>query len=276
MYPGLIAGLLGCAFGVLGILPFGLIFVPFAAGCSLIGLARSLSALSGPGLGVSILGAILTLYGVVASPTLWPFVAASLLANHGPSAKLEPNTQINRSAEAVVSPDVAGIGIVIEHIDDYNRRVEISNNRLPTYEIEFRAITSAMDRGLASQRSLDVNDSTAVARGKVNVALNQANVRAVSLGAEINTARNSYTNEHTKLFKEIGSADLKCREMRTQNKTISELWGSACKRLINSVVEFNKKSNQIGDSLGRVDLVRQAEQAKQNAILRASDVASRY
>ncbi len=37
---GMVAGLLGCVFGVLAILTSGIIFVPLAALCAVIGLVR--------------------------------------------------------------------------------------------------------------------------------------------------------------------------------------------------------------------------------------------
>jgi hypothetical protein len=43
---GLLAGLLGCLFGLLGIFAWGIIFVPLAVICSLVGLLRGSFALS--------------------------------------------------------------------------------------------------------------------------------------------------------------------------------------------------------------------------------------
>jgi hypothetical protein len=67
----LLSGLLSCVFGILGIFTWGLIFVPLAAVCSLVGLLRGSAGLSISGIGCSLLGAVLTAWGFVVSPSLW-------------------------------------------------------------------------------------------------------------------------------------------------------------------------------------------------------------
>jgi len=75
--PGLVAGILGCVFGLFGIFTIGIIFVPLAGICSVFGLLRGLFGRSVSGIGVSLLAAILTFWGFVFSPTLWPFLIAA-------------------------------------------------------------------------------------------------------------------------------------------------------------------------------------------------------
>ncbi len=85
--PGILAGLLGCVFGVLGILTLGSVFVPLAALCSVIGLLRGLTGLSVSGIAVSLLGGVLTIIGFVVSPSLWLILSGLLVASqvHGPA-----------------------------------------------------------------------------------------------------------------------------------------------------------------------------------------------
>jgi hypothetical protein len=79
--PGVLAGVLGCVFGILGILTLGIIFVPLAAVCSVIGIIRGVTGGSAAGIGVSILGAVLTVGGFVFSPSLWLLLAAGVAAH---------------------------------------------------------------------------------------------------------------------------------------------------------------------------------------------------
>lgn len=79
--PGVVAGLLGCVFGILGIFTLGFVFVPLAAVCSLIGLLRGLMGMSGAGIGLSVLGIVLTIVGFIFSPSLWLLFAASVAAH---------------------------------------------------------------------------------------------------------------------------------------------------------------------------------------------------
>jgi hypothetical protein len=81
---GVMAGLLGCVLGILGIFFWGIIFVPLAAICSLVGVIRGIIGPSISGIGCSLLGGVLTVWGFVVSPSLWILLCASVLATHQP------------------------------------------------------------------------------------------------------------------------------------------------------------------------------------------------
>jgi hypothetical protein len=91
----MIAGIFACIFAVLGILTFGVIFVPIAALITLIGLLSSAGSGDFPGLLVNALAAVLTVIGFATSPTLLAItgmaVAASQARDHSPTpAPLDP------------------------------------------------------------------------------------------------------------------------------------------------------------------------------------------
>lgn len=114
---GLLAGVLGCVFGILGIFTFALVFVPLAAVCSGIGLLLGLTGRSGSGFGVSLIGCFLTAAGVIVSPSLWVLVGGLFVASHvqppttsgkpvstasstAPSARTQPLTLAAKEAES--------------------------------------------------------------------------------------------------------------------------------------------------------------------------------
>jgi hypothetical protein len=68
---GVLAGVLACIFGILGIFTFAVVFVPLAAICSVIGLLLGLAGRSGSGFGLSLVGGVLTAAGFTVSPSLW-------------------------------------------------------------------------------------------------------------------------------------------------------------------------------------------------------------
>ena len=76
---GTMAGLFGCIFAVLGILTLGVLFVPIAIVCSVMGLLRSAVSLNLSGLMVSGLGFGLSIVGIAMSPSLL-VIAGVLLA----------------------------------------------------------------------------------------------------------------------------------------------------------------------------------------------------
>jgi hypothetical protein len=99
---GIVAGILGCLFGVLGILTIGILFVPIAGLCSLIGLIRGISGPSLAGIATSLLGAALTIFGFISSPTLWLFAAGLFVATQSDNpATSQPKT----SAVETATPD---------------------------------------------------------------------------------------------------------------------------------------------------------------------------
>lgn len=75
--PGALAGAIGCIFGLLGIFTLGFLFVPIAAVCSLIALARSLASFNATGIGLALLSCVMTVAGFLTSPSLWLLFAAS-------------------------------------------------------------------------------------------------------------------------------------------------------------------------------------------------------
>lgn len=97
---GILAGSLGIGFGLLGIFSIGLIFVPLAALCSFFGFARALGAANAPGVGLSLLGGLLTIFGAMVSPTVWALVAGGFLATHsGNGASLQPLRTQNQTSQ---------------------------------------------------------------------------------------------------------------------------------------------------------------------------------
>src|SRR5215472_2337449 len=81
-HQGVLAGLLGCVFGLLGIFTWGLIFVPLSAICALVGSFRGIAGRSITGIGCSLLAGMLAVFGFVVSPSLWMLTGAVLLTQH--------------------------------------------------------------------------------------------------------------------------------------------------------------------------------------------------
>jgi hypothetical protein len=99
-HQGVLAGLFGCVFGLLGIFTWGLIFVPLSAICALVGSFRGIAGRSITGIGCSLLAGMLAVFGFVVSPSLWVLTGAALLAQHvstPENATKRPSTAISHS-----------------------------------------------------------------------------------------------------------------------------------------------------------------------------------
>jgi hypothetical protein len=102
---GLTAGFWGCLLAVLGILcSFGVVFVPVAVVCTLVGLVRGVSARDAISIGTSLLAACLCVVGVASSPVL--LAITMLLVTNTPSQSTAPapHSQQQRQQTGSTSP----------------------------------------------------------------------------------------------------------------------------------------------------------------------------
>jgi hypothetical protein len=128
---GTMAGLLGCVFGVLGILTLGIVFVPLAALCSLVGLLNGLSG-NGSGLATSALGSFLTAVGFMASPSLWFLAGGLLVASHN-QPSVATNPPVSAAQPAALSAPLARASKEAENAISECRAMRL-NGVLKTYE----------------------------------------------------------------------------------------------------------------------------------------------
>jgi hypothetical protein len=128
---GTMAGLLGCAFGVLGILTLGIVFVPLAALCSLVGLLNGLSG-NGSGIATSALGFFLTAVGFMFSPSLWFLTGGLLVASHN-QPRVATNPPVIATQPAALSAPLARAVKEAENAI-YECRTMRLNGILKTYE----------------------------------------------------------------------------------------------------------------------------------------------
>ncbi len=68
---GVMSGVVGSVFAILGIFTIGPVFLPFAALFSLVSVLRSITGFSASGAAVALMSCILTGIGVALSPSMW-------------------------------------------------------------------------------------------------------------------------------------------------------------------------------------------------------------
>ncbi len=97
---GLMSGLFGSVFAILGIFTLGLVFLPFAVLFSFVSIIRSISGFSASGFCAAIASSILTFIGFVVSPTTWlvliGLLGLAMTNSAGPPAS-NPPSQPNAS-----------------------------------------------------------------------------------------------------------------------------------------------------------------------------------
>jgi hypothetical protein len=102
---GLTAGFWGCVLAVLGVLfSFGVVFVPIAIVCTLVGLVRGVSARDTISVATSLLAVCLCVVGFASSPVLLA-IAALLATNTLPQSTAPvPHSQQHRQQTEAISP----------------------------------------------------------------------------------------------------------------------------------------------------------------------------
>jgi hypothetical protein len=70
---------LACVFALLSIFTLGIVFVPLAALCCVVGLLLAMLGRSGSGFAISLVGGVLTATGFALSPSLWLLTGGLLL-----------------------------------------------------------------------------------------------------------------------------------------------------------------------------------------------------
>ena len=102
---GLTAGFWGCVLAVFGILfSFGVVFVPVAGVCTLVGLVRGVSARDAISIGTSLLAACLCVVGFASSPVLSAIVVLLATNTLPQSTAPVPHSQRRSQQTEATSP----------------------------------------------------------------------------------------------------------------------------------------------------------------------------
>lgn len=292
---GVLAGILGCIFGLLGIFSWGLIFVPLAAFCSVIGFIRGIGGRSPAGIGTSILAAMLCFWGFVFSPSLWALFAAGLIASHVPSSS--PNVAISpRPAimapqvlpQSIPAPDPAEVARqraaqqereFAVRLDNIISRMErddaILDNyigMLPITEQNYSAITTQMQRYLERERELAGNPRASVARSQISVAMVQGPIKTEQLHNQVQPTQWNFENSGAPLMQQIISYQNACDKFRKKISdkpvdTAAQTLEIACATLQNALMGFKPRYDALSQGFTRAEATYQRERQVQEQLV---------
>jgi hypothetical protein len=305
-HPGLLAGLLGCVFAILGIFTFGIIFVPLAAICSLIGLLRGVMGLSAAGIGCSLLAAALTVWGFVFSPSLWLLVGAGILASHLPASDVAhqvapayeasrshalstplpaPVTEVPPGREATQpTPDetraLAVLGQLesaLPKMEHFNSAVDAWIAKIPTIENRYKTITARMTDYLNRERQLSgLRDPRAgVARSQISVAMSQASIATDQLHIQVQPVQSEFDNQVAPLRERVFAFVQPCRvvsqsDPATFPTTYSRL-SDACGQLAALSPIFLEKYGALSQGLHQLEDAYNVERGRQEQLVQVSN-----
>lgn len=281
---GVLAGLLGCVFGVLGIFFAGIVFVPLAAICSLIGLLRGASGPSAVGIGCSLLGSVLTIWGFVVSPTLWILMGAGILAAHQPAQAIpKPVPSIEGTRAPAVERDraVAELNPIIDRMVRFNKASETVVARLVAAEERYRALTAQMGGYLGRMQELAGIPNAGLARSQLRLAMNQSSLATNALHIELMPTYRDFQNNVIPFRAKAVQEEQTCRgaHLATSENPVTPdvfLWNATCLTFRDVATHFHQRSVGVGRGVSAlVCLGRWPHQLSQNPMQIRAEAGTR-
>ena len=264
--PGVLAGLLGCIFGILGIFTLALVFVPIAALCALVGLIRGLTGGSISGIGTSILAAILCVFGFLASPSLWAITVAGVLASRPPAH--------TATGQPAPQPVTARINALTQRLNASSVQLNAQLGKIGPVEQRYRAITGMMHGGLAQQQSIYGPAQAMVARNQIAVAISQAAVQSEQLHIGVNSAYSDIRGKLEPLLSDGARVNRHCRSVLIDLNS-SEVDRSACKAFFDAANKFDQSTQALSSAFEKAEAVWVEERRKQEEIIRVAEATPR-
>jgi hypothetical protein len=145
--------------------------------------------------------------------------------------------------------------------------------KFPPLNQRYRAITEAMRVGLARQQSIYGNDQASVARGQLDVAINQAGVEAHQLHISVQSAYTDFNTKSSASLRLVAEMQKTCQ---TANTTIDDAsllgrWNAACLKLTTTIPDFQMHVGVLRDAFNQTERVWQEERTRQELLIRSAD-----
>jgi hypothetical protein len=150
--------------------------------------------------------------------------------------------------------------------------IEAQLDKFPPIEQRFRVITEMMDTALARERSIFGSGQASAAKGQIGVAINQGGVEAEQLHVSLQDAGRDMVAKLQPLVSSANDLIGRC----TSNEMKSDAgYHAACTHLFKIGRTFQEDVEKLRAAFDHAEKVWIDEHAKQLAIIRAADFASR-
>lgn len=286
---GVLAGVLGCVFGVLGIFFIGLIFVPLAALCAIIGLIRGIGSGSATAVGLSIIGGILCFFGFAVSPSLWVLLGvgllAGLIASHHATPTIAP-PPVNPPAAyyyaappspAYVTPTKSfddetaeTAGKLAEAVGQFDAVADRYRTDISSVDAKYQAITSRMDDLLQRERDLVGDPNASVTRGQLSVAISQASIATDQLHNQVLSFESQVRDQVRPLWQSVWPVTQTCHRAPSPDfKPGPEK--TNCLALLSAADTFTRNLQDLKDGFAHAEQIFQREHETQDDLKAASE-----
>ena len=150
--------------------------------------------------------------------------------------------------------------------------IEAQMGKFPPIEQRFQAFTKMMEIALTRERSIFGDGQASVARGQIGISINQGGIEAEQLYASLQAAAKDTTEKLQPLVDSANGLVARC----TSDETKSDgRFRSACEHFFKAGKTFNQNIDNLRAAFNHADKIWVEEHTKQQAIIRAADIASR-
>jgi hypothetical protein len=269
----LLAGVFACVFGILGIFVSGILFVPLAVICSVVGLWRGIAGRSPEGIGTSLLGGVLSVIGFAVSPTLWLLVGALFLAHEFDSAKTSPVAAGPITQETDQDTQFASnLETLVQRMRKFDGIAEADMAALPAYSSRMQTITEKMTDYLRREQELRDDPDAAVARGQLSVAVNQGDVATNQVRIQEQSFESQFQTNEIPFMQLVSTTADNCRAMM-QTQASSGPRAKACNDVLNAMPEFAREFQNLQSSIADFDAIDARTQDTQQQLVEESQAA---
>ena len=175
---------------------------------------------------------------------------------------------------------LAGLQNLTQRMSAFTAKADVDLGKFAPLQQRYRRITARMRTALYRERSINGNWQAAVARSQIFVAINQTAIGANQINIEVQAAHQSLDFSSEGLLKDAVDASRGCASAHNDAANDPGPPGeaarnSACLRFFEAAKQFQKRVAALREAFARLNGVWTTERREQDAIVQASNAASR-
>jgi hypothetical protein len=262
---------------ILGILTIGVLFIPLAATCAIVGLLRGISAGNAAGIGASLLGGALSVVGLIVSPSLWLLLALMFIPKHLAAPTNPPVTPTaTLHTELSEQQFVGGLNQAVIRMKSLIPQADIYNKQLLDLGQNFQTVTHKMDDYAGHQRDLANSADGPAKRSKLMPSMNEI-IRSMNqelletnhLRNDADKVRIDFSTRVGPLWKAVGTMHQRCTEMDQSPLPKSNLKDqvSACSNFKTVYSDFQQQYRLLSEAFANLEITYHRELKSQQELL---------
>lgn len=167
---------------------------------------------------------------------------------------------------------VAGLSALVQRMERFDTAASVVVAKVPGVEQHYQAITAQMNKYLEQERSLSGNPNAAVARGQIDITINQGTIATEQLHNNVQPSQWDFENNAQPLMRQVSTAEKACQaDDGTLNGDQPQARRDACGKLLEAVPHFKQQYEALARSFTHLEDVYKQERATQQQLVSEAD-----